>query len=357
MSGYHTPGDEESHWIRHNVSHWWAVLVPKHMPHRALLLDAARRMAAFLVHAHVVLASISSAAPCEVRREGVLSVLQAYKDIGMWARAMPHQPGTLAIASLSNLGPVGALQKWISEVGRVVFAEPWSAHVACDGGGLGLQDMRIRMLAAVAELQGIWPWLVDSAAVATAARVEAVVPSGFSAASGDASVVGMLVASLDVSCPLVVEIGVDAGGLSTYLLESFPALRLVGIDPYLDFYGGVPSSERKDGMGGSRFYDYAVAQYERFLPRGQLLRLPSLVAVKNWTEGLIDLVFIDAEHDFQSCTEDIQAWAPLVRQNGIVAGDDYVSGVPGVTRAVRDQLPPGSTLNLAPHGVWWWIKP
>ena len=59
-------------------------------------------------------------------------------------------------------------------------------------------------------------------------------------------------------------------------------------------------------------------------------------AAAGWVGGPIDLVFIDAEHDFENCAQDILAWAPHVQ--GIVSGDDYRYAERGVWRAVRRKV-------------------
>ena len=37
----------------------------------------------------------------------------------------------------------------------------------------------------------------------------------------------------------------------------------------------------------------------------------------------VDFVYIDADHSEASVTADLEAWAPLVRPGGILAGHDY----------------------------------
>lgn len=61
----------------------------------------------------------------------------------------------------------------------------------------------------------------------------------------------------------------------------------------------------------------------------------------------VDLVFIDAAHDYESVVQDIELWSKHVRKGGILCGHDF--GVfAGVDRAVREIAP-------AEHNgrVWW----
>jgi len=82
------------------------------------------------------------------------------------------------------------------------------------------------------------------------------------------------------------------------------------------------------------------------------LMLPSLVAAK-WLEraGIQpDIVFIDANHDYESVKADILAWQPLLAPAGILCGHDYdPPHWMGVKQAVDECVPkfrivPGTTI-------------
>lgn len=49
----------------------------------------------------------------------------------------------------------------------------------------------------------------------------------------------------------------------------------------------------------------------------------SLEASKDFEDGSLDLVYIDAAHDYLSVREDILAWMPKVKTGGYLAGHDY----------------------------------
>lgn len=84
------------------------------------------------------------------------------------------------------------------------------------------------------------------------------------------------------------------------------------------------------------------------------LRKTSLDAAAQMKEQ-VDMVFIDANHDYDSVIEDIEAWLPHVRPGGIIAGHDYGFAMfPGVKQAVDELFPDGvSVLGT----VWWTRKP
>jgi hypothetical protein len=79
---------------------------------------------------------------------------------------------------------------------------------------------------------------------------------------------------------------------------------------------------------------------------------PSRRAAGLFADDSVDLVFIDAEHTYESVRDDLQAWWPKVRSGGLLAGHDY--GWPGVARAVEEFF--GSArLNTDPCPQCWGV--
>jgi hypothetical protein len=64
------------------------------------------------------------------------------------------------------------------------------------------------------------------------------------------------------------------------------------------------------------------------------------------------LVFIDAQHDYESVKADILAWRPHVEPGGILCGHDYWDHYIGVGRAV-EELIPAAELHKSGASVWW----
>jgi cephalosporin hydroxylase len=60
---------------------------------------------------------------------------------------------------------------------------------------------------------------------------------------------------------------------------------------------------------------------------------------KEWSEGPVDVVYIDANHSYESVINDINYWKKHLSANGIIAGHDYnPSAWPGVVRAVNESF-------------------
>lgn len=144
-----------------------------------------------------------------------------------------------------------------------------------------------------------------------------------------------------------VEVGCKAGGTTAYLLDHFPELRAIAIDPWAPM-----PNEAED------YSDHDFAEIEKTFwknigantDRVEMWRQTSEYSAK-CHYGNADIVFIDAGHDFESCLADINAWYPLVREGGYLCGHDYQQKFPGVMRAVAQSFP---LLRVAvcPDSVW-----
>lgn len=74
----------------------------------------------------------------------------------------------------------------------------------------------------------------------------------------------------------------------------------------------------------------------------------SAMWAKVWTRPL-DLVFIDADHEYASVSRDILMWKQHVRPAGVICGHDYGS-FSGVTKAVDEIFP---DRKLAGLSLWY----
>lgn len=145
--------------------------------------------------------------------------------------------------------------------------------------------------------------------------------------------------ALNVEVKTLVEIGVNKGESSQLFRHLFPNAHLYLIDPWTltpDYLESATPISRK-----IKHYENAyrqVADQFKDDPQVTILRKDSLEAAKE-VPGELDLVFIDANHEYTQVKQDILAWLPKVREGGILAGHDYAPEIPmfsGVKRAVDE---------------------
>ena len=78
--------------------------------------------------------------------------------------------------------------------------------------------------------------------------------------------------------------------------------------------------------------------------------IPSMTseAAKYWAEP-IDFLYVDADHGYEGCRADLEAWWPFVKPGGLVIGDDYDHPrYPGVKQA-WDEFEAENNLTLTRH--------
>jgi hypothetical protein len=151
--------------------------------------------------------------------------------------------------------------------------------------------------------------------------------------------------------PIGIEIGVDKGATSEYLIQNIPGLTLYGIDPYVDY---------QDWWGWVAWADVAYGQMrQRLDPYGKqfvLHREISDEASKHFADESVDFVFVDGLHTYEQVTLDCQNYYSKVKKGGFFGGHDFTS-VEGVGRAAREFAASiGKEIINCDQDVWYWIK-
>jgi len=153
------------------------------------------------------------------------------------------------------------------------------------------------------------------------------------------------------------EIGVAFGGHSEAILQNTGVTKLYAIDSYKH------RPEYDDPMNlpqtvFDRLFERTGQRLSAFGERVQQIRLDSVEATQQINEPL-DFVYIDGDHSYQGIRADLEAWFPLVREGGIIAGHDYGQpAFPGV-KAAADQFFKrfGLTVTHEGKGIWWAQRP
>ena len=120
-----------------------------------------------------------------------------------------------------------------------------------------------------------------------------------------------------------VEIGTDQGLYASQLLQAYPNLFLYTVDSWVPW---TPGDDRQ----------YAKDQYRANMrivrDRSTHLELDSVKGADKLKLVHMDFIYIDAAHDETSVRKDLEAWWPLLKVHGLMAGHDFDH--PGVSTPV-----------------------
>jgi beta-1,4-mannosyl-glycoprotein beta-1,4-N-acetylglucosaminyltransferase len=86
----------------------------------------------------------------------------------------------------------------------------------------------------------------------------------------------------------------------------------------------------------NRLYDVFLKNMEPVNGYYTPVRATSLEAAKLYGDNSLDMVFIDAAHDYENVLADIIAWSPKVKSDGIISGHDWHH--PPIKQAVAETL-------------------
>jgi Methyltransferase domain len=165
-----------------------------------------------------------------------------------------------------------------------------------------------------------------------------------------------------------VEIGVQTGNYSAWILHRWAGMQLISIDPWAseepDLYVDVANVEQR------RHDDLFASTMHRLAPfgdRSAIWRMTGEQAATHLDDRSLDFVYLDARHDEASLADDLSTWEPKVRLGGIIAGHDYLDGdLPegrfGVKTAVdrffgARGLEIHETVADRPWSSWWVLLP
>lgn len=153
------------------------------------------------------------------------------------------------------------------------------------------------------------------------------------------------------------EIGVSFGTHCKRILQTTGVEKLYGIDPYLNY--GDPTNTKMPDLYFDIFFYKVQAKLSEFGNRFELIRDYSVSAAQLFADSSLDFIFLDANHTFQSVTDDLNAWYSKVRSGGLISGDDYATCHPGVPMAVDifcQKMGLELHLDEKQPRFWWVIK-
>lgn len=160
-----------------------------------------------------------------------------------------------------------------------------------------------------------------------------------------------------------VEVGVYMAGYSFELLKNSKLQTLYSVDPWIKF----SEEDHYDGMNISNDYQnfrylITIMRLLEFSTRAVILRMTSESSAQLFKDNSLDFVYIDANHSYEACKQDVDLWWPKVKRGGILSGHDYLDApMFGVKRAIdefaeRKKQKLYITNKIELHPSWYIIK-
>ena len=161
------------------------------------------------------------------------------------------------------------------------------------------------------------------------------------------------------------EVGVYSGTLSRFIYARWLGNKLHLVDRWKETVGYHDiCNQAQDIQDKLREQVYEIFNGNDDV---NIIHAESLDAAKQFEDGQLDWVYIDADHSYKAVKADIEAWYPKVRTGGLVAGDDYIDSISeigtfGVKSAVDEFVAKnGYELKLSadkknPNRSWYFIK-
>lgn len=139
---------------------------------------------------------------------------------------------------------------------------------------------------------------------------------------------------------VIVEVGVWKGASALSLANELPDWEgvLIAVDTFqgsAEHWLGEHQLPMQDGR--STLYDTFLCNVVAYNLQNHIIPLPidsiNAAMVLRDLGVAVDMIHLDAAHDAMSVSMDLQAWWPLLRDGGVLIGDDYCQQWPGVVAA------------------------
>jgi|TARA_B110000259_G_scaffold130501_1_gene147249 hypothetical protein len=115
-----------------------------------------------------------------------------------------------------------------------------------------------------------------------------------------------------------VEVGVLRGEFSKTILDSWQGKKLHLVDLWADHEDYDEKFHKHDDN-----YKIAISELKQYRDRIQFHRGFSSEMANTFSDESLDFVYLDANHSYAGCRDDIHAWYPKLKKGGLLCGDDY----------------------------------
>lgn len=114
------------------------------------------------------------------------------------------------------------------------------------------------------------------------------------------------------------EIGVAEGINALTICKSILEVELYAIDLWDTYYRGTTKLKNREMQN-----EALALAHEKLDPYNvAFIHKPSMEAIKDFSKGCLDFVYIDGNHEFDYVMEDLIEWSRIVKSGGIISGHD-----------------------------------
>ncbi len=146
------------------------------------------------------------------------------------------------------------------------------------------------------------------------------------------------------SVEMMVEIGGWQGESATLFAYHFPKAKIYSVEPFIPNYDPELHVARQNMEIVEGNYRERIEKF----PNIELLRMTSVQALQNFSDGSLDFVYIDGDHRYEFVQKDIGGWMKKVCSGGFIGGHDQ--GMPGISKAIEEKL--GKVDHSFVDGSW-----
>jgi hypothetical protein len=157
----------------------------------------------------------------------------------------------------------------------------------------------------------------------------------------------------DYSIQTIIEVGSFHGGSAVFFARHATVQRVICVDPFEVSNRDPWWQELHDKGLPNPYWD----EFEKNIHEARVAH--KIIPVRGYSYNVIgkvrerfgraDMLFIDANHEYDACKLDITLYAPLATR--LLCGDDYgLPEYPGVRRAAAELLPTHQS-----WGRFWWV--
>lgn len=153
----------------------------------------------------------------------------------------------------------------------------------------------------------------------------------------------------------IAELGLWKGRTLCHLLDHCPSItEYIGVDEWrwCPEREAIPGGQTYNGWDMPGLERSVRASAARYGERVRIIKADTATAAEQVSDSSLDLIFVDAGHDYENAKADILAWRPKLRSGGFLCGHDI--SWPTVKQAVDEVVGVYGVSDWEDSDSVWW---